>query len=173
MRRRTTILLLILPLFAVPQVRAQEGLPLVLQGVGFDQRLDEQVPLDAMFRDEAGRSVRFGDYLGDTGHLTTTQHGAYLLLMMHYWRKGELPDDDRQLAKITKLSLKSWCAYRVVLQGFFHSGWKHKRIDAELERLLPEKTRQRVLIQGADHGMWLQQPAACRQAVLEFIKAKG
>lgn len=46
-----------------------------------------------------------GDYLGDTGHLTTAQHGAYLLLMMHYWRKGELPDDDRQLSKITKLPL--------------------------------------------------------------------
>ena len=47
-----------------------------------------------------------GDYLGDTGHLTTAQHGAYLLLMMHYWRKGELPDDDRQLSKITKLPRK-------------------------------------------------------------------
>jgi uncharacterized protein YdaU (DUF1376 family) len=77
-----------------------------------------------------------GDYLGDTGHLTTAQHGAYLLLMMHYWRKGELPDCDRQLSKITKLPLKTWCDYRPVLQDFFHSGWKHKRIDAELERML-------------------------------------
>jgi len=77
-----------------------------------------------------------GDYLGDTGHLTTAQHGAYLLLMMHYWRKGELPDDDRQLSKITKLPLKTWCEYRATLQDFFHSGWRHKRIDAELERML-------------------------------------
>ncbi len=77
-----------------------------------------------------------GDYLGDTGHLTTTQHGAYLLLMMHYWRKGELPDDDRQLSKIAKLPLRTWCEYRATLQDFFHDGWKHKRIDAELERMM-------------------------------------
>jgi uncharacterized protein YdaU (DUF1376 family) len=77
-----------------------------------------------------------GDYLGDTGHLTTAQHGAYLLLMMHYWRKGELPDDDRQLSKITKLPLKTWCEYRVTLQDFFYEGWKHKRIDAELEKMM-------------------------------------
>jgi pimeloyl-ACP methyl ester carboxylesterase len=42
----------------------------------------------------------------------------------------------------------------------------------ELERLLPEKIRRRVVIRGADHGMWFQQPAACRQAVLEFLEAK-
>jgi len=77
-----------------------------------------------------------GDYLGDTGHLTTAQHGAYLLLMMHYWRKGELPDDDRQLSKITKLPLRTWCEYRATLQDFFHSGWKHKRIDVELARMM-------------------------------------
>jgi len=56
--------------------------------------------------------------------------------MMHYWRKGELPDDDRQLAKITKLPLKTWCEYRRVLQDFFHSGWRHKRIDVELDRMM-------------------------------------
>jgi uncharacterized protein YdaU (DUF1376 family) len=77
-----------------------------------------------------------GDYLGDTGHLTTAQHGAYLLLMMHYWRKGELPDDDRQLSKIAKLPLRTWGDYRPVLQAFFYDGWRHKRIDAELERLM-------------------------------------
>ena len=77
-----------------------------------------------------------GDYLGDTGHLTRAQHAAYLLLMMHYWRKGELPDDDRQLSKIAKLPLKTWCEYRLTLQDFFYDGWKHKRIDAELEKML-------------------------------------
>lgn len=77
-----------------------------------------------------------GDYLGDTGHLTTTQHGAYLLLMMHYWRKGELPDDDKQLSKITKLPLKVWTEYRETLQDFFYDGWRHKRIDAELSKMV-------------------------------------
>src|SRR5262249_25118276 len=30
--------------------------------IGFDQRLDEQVPLDLAFRDETGKAVRLGDY---------------------------------------------------------------------------------------------------------------
>ena len=85
-----------------------------------------------------------GDYLGDTGHLTTSQHGAYLLLMMHYWRKGGLPDDDEQLAAITKLPLNIWRSYRSVIQAFFYDGWFHKRIDAELAEM-EVKTRKRVL----------------------------
>jgi pimeloyl-ACP methyl ester carboxylesterase len=47
-----------------------------------------------------------------------------------------------------------------------------KRIDEELERLLPAKGRQRVVIRGADHGMWFQQPEACRKAVFEFLRGK-
>jgi non-heme chloroperoxidase len=47
-----------------------------------------------------------------------------------------------------------------------------KSIDEELERLLPEKGRQRVTIRDADHGMWFQQPDACRKAVLEFLRGK-
>ena len=43
---------------------AETNLPPVLREVGFDQRLDAQVPLDAAFVDEAGRAVRLGDYFG-------------------------------------------------------------------------------------------------------------
>ena len=35
-----------------------------LQGIGIDQRLNAQIPLDAQFHDEAGRDVRLGDYFG-------------------------------------------------------------------------------------------------------------
>jgi len=39
-------------------------LPPLLQGIGIDQRLNEQVPLDLQFRDEAGKTVTLGDYFG-------------------------------------------------------------------------------------------------------------
>jgi protein SCO1/2 len=38
--------------------------PPMLRDVGIDQKLGEQIPLDLAFRDEAGRSVRLGDYFG-------------------------------------------------------------------------------------------------------------
>jgi len=50
------------PAPAQPSYSMQDGnlrpaLPGALQGVGIDQRLDYQLPLDTVFRDEAGRSV--------------------------------------------------------------------------------------------------------------------
>ena len=37
----------------------------LLRDVGIEQHLDEQLPLDAMFVDEAGRQVRLGDFFTD------------------------------------------------------------------------------------------------------------
>jgi protein SCO1/2 len=38
--------------------------PAALRDVAFDQRVNAPVPLDASFRDETGRSVRLGEYVG-------------------------------------------------------------------------------------------------------------
>ena len=43
---------------------AQNIEPDAFQEIGIDQYLDEQIPLDLTFRDEAGVEVRLGDYFG-------------------------------------------------------------------------------------------------------------
>jgi protein SCO1/2 len=43
----------------------QSTLPQALRGVRFDQRLNEQVPLDLPFKDETGTTVTLGDYCRD------------------------------------------------------------------------------------------------------------
>jgi uncharacterized protein YdaU (DUF1376 family) len=114
-----------------------------------------------------------GDYLGDTGHLTTAQHGAYLLLMMHYWRKGELPDDDRQLAKITKLPLRTWRDYRATLQDFFYEGWRHKRIDAELQRMTEVSAKRAIAGQKGGLGSALARMKLENQAQSRSVRPRA
>jgi uncharacterized protein YdaU (DUF1376 family) len=82
--------------------------------------------------------VYIGDYLADTMHLSTEQHGAYLLLLFHLWRRGVLQDDDVVLAKITGLRAKAWSTCRGVLAEFFeiHDGlWHHRRVERERIRV--------------------------------------
>jgi protein SCO1/2 len=54
----------------------ENGLPKPLQEVGIDQRLGEQIPLDAVFRDEAGREVRLGEYFN---------HGRPVIITLVYY----------------------------------------------------------------------------------------
>src|SRR5690349_4114363 len=81
-----------------------------------------------------------GDYLADTMHLTAQQHGAYRLLLMHYWRNGPLPDDPVKLAAIARMTRREWshdvgeCVgafFEIGADGRLHQ----KRIDAVLSRV--------------------------------------
>ena len=72
------------------------------------------------------------DYLADTGHLSAAEHGAYLLLIMHYWQNGGLPNEDRRLARIARMSAAEWDDARETLFDMFEDCWRHHRIDAEL-----------------------------------------
>jgi uncharacterized protein YdaU (DUF1376 family) len=75
-----------------------------------------------------------GDYLKDTGHLTVTEHGAYMLLIMRYWEDGGLPADERLIARYSRLSAEQWAESRDILFALFDDGWKHGRIDAEIAK---------------------------------------
>ena len=44
--------------------------------------------------------------------------------------------------------------------------------DPEIERLISAQSRERVVLQGATHIMWIEQPVQCREAVLEFIRGE-
>jgi uncharacterized protein YdaU (DUF1376 family) len=90
-----------------------------------------------MSRVDAWMPLYIGDYLSDTMHLTCEQSGAYLHLIMHYWRAGALPDNDTLLAQVTKLSAKAWKSHRAIIESFFTvegGQWKHKRIETERSR---------------------------------------
>lgn len=81
-----------------------------------------------------------GDYLADTAHLRAAESGAYIHLIMHYWRNDGLPDDDIQLAAIARMTMDEWRSARVLIEPLFKAGkWKHKRIEVELA-----KARQKV-----------------------------
>ncbi|MEM9478063.1 MAG: alpha/beta hydrolase [Verrucomicrobiota bacterium] len=47
-----------------------------------------------------------------------------------------------------------------------------KYTDVELERLIPEGSRKRVVLEGATHIVWVEQPVQSRNAVLNFIRAR-
>jgi protein SCO1/2 len=50
---------------AAVSVNAQQATrPAILHNVGITQNLNQQIPADLMFRDETGKSVRIGDFLG-------------------------------------------------------------------------------------------------------------
>lgn len=75
-------------------------------------------------------------YLGDTRHLKTIEHGAYLLLLMTAWRSkdGTLPDDDEMLARFTGLTLDKWRKIRPILEPFHtieNGRWIQSRIQDE------------------------------------------
>lgn len=86
------------------------------------------------------------DYLGDTRHLTTEQHGAYLLLLMTMWRsEGVLPSDDVKLARIAGLTVSRWKKIADDVLAFFtvcEGGITQGRLAAELT-IADEKSEKR------------------------------
>ena len=61
-------------------------------------------------------------YMADTRHLSTIQHGAYLLLLMTAWRMPDctLPNDDSFLCRISGMDHRTWKNNKAVILEFFN-----------------------------------------------------
>lgn len=86
------------------------------------------------------------DYLKDTRHLSTLEHGAYLLLLMAAWNdSGKLPADPARLARIAVLDAAQWSEVGPVVMAFFRrkgAHYEHGRVRRELvkaDRLIEQK----------------------------------
>lgn len=94
------------------------------------------------------------DYLADTAHLTTEQHGAYCLMLMAAWKRdGSLPKDDTQLAAVSRLSANRWKTHKTVLLEFFieePTRYVHKRVTQE--RLKAQENSNKKATAGAKGG---------------------
>ena len=99
-----------------------------------------------------------GAYLADTLTFTTAQHGAYLLLLMAYWReRGALPDDDEALRSIAKADSSEWRRMRPAIAKKFivaDGVWWHKRVEAELVAAVARKDKATSKANKAAQARW-------------------
>lgn len=85
------------------------------------------------------------DYIGDTMHLSTVEHGAYMLIMCSYWQKQKAPHEDK-MHQIARMPKSEWADIRETLAELFKIKdglWTHKRIDAELKQVKVQAKKNR------------------------------
>ena len=94
------------------------------------------------------------DYLGDTMHLSPEKHGIYLLLMLHYWKRGPIANEPQEYSLIARIEGEKVLS---VLEEFFSLSdgmWNHKRIDSELEIARENKQRRVSRAKKAADARW-------------------
>jgi len=78
------------------------------------------------------------DFLADTTHLSATETGGYLLLLMGAWNRGGiLPNDDAQLGRICRSTPTEWAALKPALMPFFEvtpTHWIQHRLLKEKDK---------------------------------------
>ena len=75
-------------------------------------------------------------FIADTTHLDAEQTGAYMMLLMSLWRSPEacLPDDEKKLCRMARVSHRKWHAVWDVIAEFFtvEDGFvTHKRVTSD------------------------------------------
>jgi uncharacterized protein YdaU (DUF1376 family) len=109
-----------------------------------------------------------GDYLADTQLLTTEQHGAYLLLIMAYWKnQGPLPSDDAILMSVCKMQPAKWKSLKPSVLKFFQvkgGNISHKRIDKEIKATKEKREKAANKAKAAAEARWTKDASSNAQS---------
>lgn len=81
-----------------------------------------------------------GDFLSGVMHMDGAEVGAYTMLLMAHYQAGEqgIPDDDRKLRQICKITTRAWATVKeTVLEKFYleDGHWKHERVIEEIRKI--------------------------------------
>ena len=85
-------------------------------------------------------------YLADTRHLSTLEHGAYLLLLMEAWRRKDcaLPDDDELLSRLSGVPGDTWGHTKKTVMAFWaleDGYWTQKRLLRERRYVTDKRSK--------------------------------
>ncbi len=81
-----------------------------------------------------------GDFLSGTIHMDAEQTGAYMMLLVAHYNAGAegLPNDDKQLARIAKVSPRVWKRIKPILEQKFivnENFWAHEKCRKVLRKI--------------------------------------
>jgi uncharacterized protein YdaU (DUF1376 family) len=100
-----------------------------------------------------------GDYLADTMHLTTQEHGAYLLILCHQWRQGHI--DEAELTSVCRLDADTWSNTYVRLKKLLsidqEGRWFSSRLDREKATWTEKHEKAREKARKAIQTRWSRQ----------------
>ena len=103
------------------------------------------------------------EYLADTMHLSTLEHGAYLLLLAHGWRNdGMIAVNERVLAGVTRMTVDQWRTIKPTMERFFTSTnhpalgpcWFQKRQVEEIRKAKENKAKAAERTKKATQARW-------------------
>lgn len=103
------------------------------------------------------------EYLADTMHLSTLEHGAYLLILGHGWRNdGTIVASDAHLAGVTRLPRDQWKLVKPTIERFFDAFehpmlgacWRQKRQVLELIKAKGQKAKAHEKAKKAADARW-------------------
>jgi uncharacterized protein YdaU (DUF1376 family) len=113
-----------------------------------------------------------GDYARDTSHLTLSEHGAYRLLLDHYYSTGRpIPaDPERAFCICRAFTSELQSSVRSVLKQFFTEtpdGWRNQRADRQIEKQQRVSAKYAARARNAAAARWEHDASSMPQSMLQ------